>query len=104
MKQTKYAKKASYSSYYSAEEARKRKIVNCIFIFIALCSIALLIFMYMKYTGVQNDYDVALQRSVENKALAESLYSKKKTDEQRLTDMQSELDRLRLEYDSLAEG
>ena len=100
-RQNRYTKKVAYSSYYSAEEARKRKAVNCVFIFLALCSVTLLIFMLMRFNAVSSEHEEKVVSLNENKELAESLYSKKKSDESRLESITGELDMLRLEYEAL---
>ena len=102
MRQKSYVRAASRSSsYYGETERRSRKAVNLVFAFIALIALSVTVFMFFKYREISLKREDAASKLSLAKEETEKLGEKRRTMNTELENLTSEIDKLRIEYDSL---
>ncbi len=104
MRKRSYVKASSYSSsYYGAKERRGRKAVNTVFAVIALISVCAAVFMLFRFKEIDSQREEAASRLAGTIADTEALNEQRKTQKTEFENLSSEVERLRIEYDSLSE-
>ncbi len=104
MRKRSYVKAASRSSsYYRERERRGNKASTVIFSLIALIAIGVAIFMFLRYQEIGLLREEAAAKLAGMKIDTESLNEERKSKNTQLENLFSELEKLRIEYDSLSE-
>ena len=104
MRKRSYVKASSRSaSYYRERDRRSNKAVTLVFAVVALIAIAAVVFMFLRYQEVSALREETASKLAITKEDTERLNEERKSKKTELENLSSELEKLRIEYDSLSE-
>lgn len=104
MRQKSYMRASSRSSsYYGEKERRGRKAINLVFAAVALAAIFVMVFLFLRYQNISLEREEAAGRLSAAKEETERLNEERRTMRAELESLSTDLDKLRIEYDSLSE-